>query len=136
MPAYVDTGLNVVHVDDVAAGHIAALRRGRIGERYILGGENMSLADLLGRIARSVGRSPPSIRIPRQLIYPIAIGAEALARITGKEPFVTLDGLRLAKYRMYFSSAKAERELGYKSRPADEAIRDAIDWFLRAGILS
>jgi dihydroflavonol-4-reductase len=136
MPAYVDTGLNVVHVDDVAAGHIAALRHGRIGERYILGGENMSLADLLRRIARSVGRSPPTIRIPRELIYPVAIGAEALARLTGKEPFVTLDGLRLAKYRMYFSSAKAERELGYTSRPADEGIRDAIDWFRQAGMLS
>ena len=136
MPAYVDTGLNVVHVDDVAAGHIAALHHGRIGERYILGGENMSLADLLRRIARSVGRSPPTIRIPRELIYPVAIGAEALARLTGKEPFVTLDGLRLAKYRMYFSSAKAERELGYKSRPADEGIRDAIDWFRQAGMLS
>jgi dihydroflavonol-4-reductase len=136
MPAYVDTGLNVVHVDDVASGHISALRKGGIGERYILGGENMSLADLLDRIARSVGRSPPNLRIPRELIYPIAIGAQALARVTGKEPFVTLDGLRLAKYRMYFSSAKAERELGYKSRPADEAIRDAIDWFRQAGMLS
>jgi dihydroflavonol-4-reductase len=136
MPAYVDTGLNVVHVDDVAAGHIAALRRGRIGDRYILGGENMSLASLLGRIARSVGRSPPKIRVPRELIYPIAIGAEALARLTGKEPFVTLDGLRLAKYRMYFSSAKAERELGYRPRPTDEAIRDAIDWFRQAGMVS
>jgi len=136
MPAYVDTGLNVVHVDDVAVGHVAALRRGQIGERYILGGENMSLADMLGRIARSVGRSPPSIRIPCELIYPIAIGAEALARLTGKEPFVTLDGLRLAKYRMYFSSAKAERELGYKARPANEGIRDAIDWFREAGMLS
>jgi len=136
MPAYVDTGLNVVHVDDVAAGHLAALRQGRIGERYILGGENMSLADLLGRIARSVGRSPPTIRIPRELIYPIAIGAEALARLTGKEPFVTLDGLRLAKYRMYFSSTKAERELGCRPRPSDEGIRDAIDWFRQAGMLS
>ncbi|MCJ7597532.1 MAG: NAD-dependent dehydratase, partial [Methyloceanibacter sp.] len=89
-----------------------------------------------GRIARSVGRSPPTIRIPQQLIYPIAIGAEAFARITGKEPFVTLDGLRLAKYRMYFSSAKAERALGYHPRPADEGIRDAIDWFCQAGMLS
>jgi dihydroflavonol-4-reductase len=136
MPVYVDTGLNVVHVDDVAAGHIAALRKGRIGERYILGGENMSLADLLWRIAKSVGRSPPKIRVPRELIYPIAIGAEALARLTGKEPFVTLDGLRLAKYRMYFSSAKAKRELGYCPKPADEAIRDAIDWFRQAGMVS
>jgi dihydroflavonol-4-reductase len=136
MPAYVDTGLNVVHVDDVATGHIAALRKGRIGERYILGGENMSLVDLLGRIARSVGRSPPTIRIPLELIYPVAIVTEALARITGKEPFVTLDGLRLAKYRMYLSSAKAKRELGYRTRPVDEGILDAIAWFRQAGMLS
>jgi dihydroflavonol-4-reductase len=136
MPAYVDTGLNVVHVDDVATGHVAALKKGRIGERYILGGENLSLAELLGRIAREVGRTPPSIRIPRELIYPVAIGAEALARLTGKEPFVTLDGLRLAKYKMYFTSAKAERELGYRSRPVDDAIRDAIAWFRQAGMLS
>jgi dihydroflavonol-4-reductase len=136
IPAYVDTGLNVVHVDDVAAGHVAALQLGRIGERYILGGENMSLVDLLGRIARSVGRSPPTIRIPLELIYPVAIVTEALARITGKEPFVTLDGLRLAKYRMYFSSAKAKRELGYRTRPVDEGILDAIAWFRQAGMLS
>jgi dihydroflavonol-4-reductase len=136
IPAYVDTGLNVVHVDDVAAGHVAALQLGRIGERYILGGENMSLVDLLGRIARSVGQSPPTIRIPLELIYPVAIVTEALARITGKEPFVTLDGLRLAKYRMYFSSAKAKRELGYRTRPVDEGILDAIAWFRQAGMLS
>jgi dihydroflavonol-4-reductase len=136
MPAFVDTGLNLVHVDDVAAGHLAALRHGRIGERYILGGVNMTLAELLGRIARLTGRPAPRLRLPRALIYPLAFGAEAIARVTKREPFVTLDGLRMAKHRMYFTSAKAERDLGYKARPAEEGLRDAIDWFRKAGFLS
>jgi len=135
MPAYVDTGLNLVHVDDVAAGHIAALRRGRIGERYILGGENMTLGQMLAEIARLAGRRPPTVKLPRRLIYPIAYAAEAMARITKREPFVTVDGLRMAKYKMFFSSAKAERELSYRSRPAAEALRDAYRWFRDAGYL-
>ena len=108
MPAFVDTGLNLVHVDDVAAGHVAALERGRIGERYILGGENLSLADLLARIAVLTGRRPPRVRLPRALIYPLAFAAESVARVTRREPFVTLDGLRMAKYKMFFTSAKAQ----------------------------
>jgi dihydroflavonol-4-reductase len=129
MPAFVNTGLNLVHVDDVAAGHVAALKHGRIGERYILGGENMMLADMLARIARLVGRRPPRVCLPRQLIFPLAYAAEAAARITDREPFITLDGLRMAKNRMFFTSAKADRELGYRARPADAAISDAIQWF-------
>jgi dihydroflavonol-4-reductase len=136
MPAFVDTGLNLVHVDDVAKGHLAALRQGRIGERYILGGENMSLGEMLGRIARLMGRKPPRFRLPRWPIYPIALAAELVARVTGREPLVTVDGLRMAKYRMYFTSAKAERELGYRARPAEDALRDAIAWFRQAGMLS
>jgi dihydroflavonol-4-reductase len=136
MPAFVDTGLNLVHVDDVAAGHLAALKQGCIGERYILGGENMTLAELLGRIAQLTGRAPPCLRLPRPLIFPVAFAAEAMARVTKREPFVTLDGLRMAKYRMYFTSAKAERDLGYRARPAEEGLRDAIDWFRQEGLLS
>jgi dihydroflavonol-4-reductase len=136
MPAFVDTGLNLVHVDDVADGHVAALTRGEIGERYILGGENMTLATLLGCIAHLTGRAPPRLRLPRALIYPIAFAAEAMARVTKREPFVTLDGLRMAKHRMYFTSAKAERVLGYRARPAEDGLRDAIDWFRQAGMLS
>lgn len=136
IPAFVDTGLNIVHVDDVAAGHLLALRKGRIGERYILGGENMTLAELLGRIARLTGRTPPRLSLPRWPLYPIAYAAEALARMTGREPFVTVDGLRMSEYLMYFTSAKAERELGYRPRAAEEAIRDAIGWFRSAGYLS
>jgi dihydroflavonol-4-reductase len=135
MPVYVDTGLNLVHVDDVAAGHVAALQKGRIGERYILGGQDVVLGDMLREIARRVGRPPPRLRLPRQLIFPIAYGAEAIAHFTGREPFVTTTGLRLAKDRMFFTSAKAERELGYTARPYGEAIAEAIAWFRRHGYL-
>lgn len=136
MPAYVDTGLNLVHVDDVADGHLAALRRGRIGERYILGGDDMTLGTMLGEIARLAGRRAPTTRLPRQLVYPIAYGAEAAARLTGREPFATVDGIRMAKYRMFFSSSKAAREFGYRSRPATEALADAYGWFREAGYLT
>lgn len=136
MPAYVDTGLNIVHVDDVAAGHLAALRRGSIGERYILGGADMTLGDMLGEISRLAGRRAPTTRLPRQLVYPIAYGAEAAARFTGREPFATVDGVRMAKYKMYFSSAKAKRALSYRCRPAAEALADAYHWFHGAGYLT
>jgi dihydroflavonol-4-reductase len=135
MPAYVDTGLNLAHVDDVAAGHLAALRRGQVGERYILGGDDMTLGEMLAEISRLAGRRAPTTRLPRQLVYPIAYGAEAAARITGREPFATVDGIRMAKYKMYFSSAKARRELSYNSRPASEALADAYHWFRDAGYL-
>ncbi|HEV2189728.1 MAG TPA: NAD-dependent dehydratase, partial [Stellaceae bacterium] len=136
MPGYVDTGLNVVHVDDVAAGQLLAAEWGAIGERYILGGENMSLADILGEVARVVGRRPPSLKIPYAVVLPIAAGAEMMARITGREPFTTLDGVRMSRKKMYFSSAKATRELGYAPRPAREAIADAIAWFEANGYLT
>ncbi len=135
MPAYVDTGLNLVHVDDVATGHVAALRKGRIGERYILGGQDVLLGDMLREIARQIGRSPPKVRLPRQLIFPIAYGAEAIARFTGREPFVTTTGLKLAKDHMFFTSAKAERELGYQARPYGDAVAEAIAWFRQHGYL-
>jgi dihydroflavonol-4-reductase len=133
MPAYVDTGLNLVHVDDVAAGHLAALEKGRAGECYILGGQDVLLGDMLAEIARQTGRGPPKLRLPRRLIFPIAYGAEAIAHFTGREPFLTTTGLRLAKDRMFFTSAKAEREFGYRPRPYSEAIADAIAWFRRQG---
>jgi dihydroflavonol-4-reductase len=133
MPAYVDTGLNLVHVDDVAAGHLAAFERGRIGERYILGGENLGLATMLGEIAGLSGRAPPRLKLPRLAVYPVALVEESLARLTGREPFATFDGLRMAKKKMFFSSAKAERELGYRFRPARDGLADALAWFRAAG---
>jgi dihydroflavonol-4-reductase len=136
IPAFVDTGLNVVHVDDVAAGHLLAFERGQIGERYILGGENMALAEILTVIARLCGRPAPRLRLAHGLVLPLAHAAEAWARLTGGgEPFVTVDGLRMAKKRMYFSSARAEHELGYRSRPAEAALADAVAWFREAGYL-
>jgi dihydroflavonol-4-reductase len=136
MPAFVDTGLNFVHVDDVAAGHVAALERGKIGERYILGGDNVTLLTLLTDIAEIVGGRPPRVRLPRTAVYPIAMGAELLARITGRVPFTTRDGLRMSQRHMYFVDAKARRDLGYVSRPYREGIVDAIAWFAQAGYLS
>ncbi len=135
IPAFVDTGLNLVHVDDVAAGHLLALERGRIGERYILGGENLPLQQMLADIAARTGRKAPTISLPRWPLYPLALGAELVAKITKREPFVTVDGLKMAKNKMYFSSAKAERELGYSARPYREGLHDALDWFRDAGYL-
>jgi dihydroflavonol-4-reductase len=129
IPAYVDTGLNVVHVDDVARGHLLALTNGRDGERYILGGADLSLREILALVAREVGRRPPSVRLPRLPLYPAAVVAEAIARVTQREPRLTLDGLRMAAKHMYFSSHKAEVELGYHARPAEVAIHDAVAWF-------
>ena len=135
MPAYVDTGLNLVHVDDVARGHLLAFDHGVVGERYILGGDDRSLRDILVHIAGLVQRTPPRVRLPHNLILPIAYGAEAVARVTGREPFVTVGGIKLAKKRMYFSSAKATRLLGYEARPWDEALNDAVAWYRRNGFL-
>ena len=135
MPAFVDTGLNMVHVDDVAEGHVLAFQRGRIGERYVLGGQNATLAEILATVAGAVGRRPPRIRIPRQALMPFAHVTEAVARVTGREPMLTRDGLRMSKNKMFFSSAKAEAELGYRARPYREGITDAIEWFRRAGYL-
>ncbi|KVL12270.1 hopanoid-associated sugar epimerase [Burkholderia sp. MSMB1826] len=135
IPAFVDTGLNLVHVDDVAHGHFLALEHGRIGERYILGGENLPLQQMLADIAQMTGRKAPTIALPRWPLYPLAVGAEAVAKFTKKEPFVTVDGLRMSKNKMYFTSAKAERELGYHARPYREGLRDALDWFGAAGYL-
>lgn len=135
MPAFVDTGLNFVHVEDVAASHLSALHRGVIGERYILGGENLTLRQVLTDIAWIVGRRPPLMKLPRAAIYPIAYGAEFAARFTGREPFATVDGLRMARYHMHFDDAKARRELGHVSRPYRDALVEAIDWFASAGYM-
>jgi dihydroflavonol-4-reductase len=133
MPAYVDTGLNLVHVDDVAEGHLLALDNGKIGERYILGGQDASLAEMLAIIAELSNRRPPRFALPRGPLYPLAYAAEGVAALTGKEPFLTVDALKMSEHHMFFSSAKAERELGYAARPYREAIADALDWFKANG---
>jgi dihydroflavonol-4-reductase len=135
MPAFVDTGLNLVHVDDVAAAHLLAGEKGVVGERYILGGENLSLARILAEVASLSGRKPPTIQVPIAPLFPIALAAELVARVTGKEPFVTRDGLRMARKTMFFSSEKAKRELGYAPRPVRQGLSDAVEWFRAAGYL-
>ena len=134
-PAYVDTGLNIVHVDDVAEGQLLALARGRRGESYILGGENLSLREILTRIAQIVGRSPPRIRLPAAALLPLAFVAEGMARVTGGSTRLTVEGVRLARKRMFFSSAKAQRELHYQARPAQHAFVDAVAWLREQGVL-
>jgi len=136
MPGFLDTGLNLVHVDDVATGHIAALRRGVVGQRYILGGENVLLSDMLAEISRLVGRRPPRWRVPYAVAVATAFTAQATARLTGREPFTTLDGVRMAQHRMYFTAAKAERELDFRPRPFRAALEDAVRWFDAAGYLN
>jgi dihydroflavonol-4-reductase len=135
MPAFVDTGLNLVGVEDVAAGHLLALHHGRIGERYILGGDNVTLQQMLAKIAELTGRRAPRVKLPLWPLFPLARAAEAIAQVTGKEPFVTVDGLKMSKNRMFFTSAKAQRELGYQPAPHLGALQAALDWFSRNGYL-
>jgi dihydroflavonol-4-reductase len=135
MPGFVDTGLNLVHVDDVASGHLAALRHGKVGELYILGGENVYLREMLAAIATIVGRRPPRLRFPIAPLFPLALCAELCAPLMGKEPFLTRDGLRMARHHMFFNDAKARRDLGYSPRPYQQGIADAIAWFKQAGYL-
>lgn len=136
MPAFVDTGLNLAHVEDVAAGHVLALQKGGIGEHYILGGENVTLAALLGEVAACRHTRPPRVKLAYPLAYGAAIGAELVASLTGKEPLATRDGVRMSRHTMFFDDAKARRELGYVSRPYQQSVADAVNWFLAEGYLS
>jgi dihydroflavonol-4-reductase len=136
MPAYVDTGLNVVHVDDVADGHWLALQHGRRGESYILGGQDLFLRELLAMIARQRHRRRPLLRLPIAPLMPLAWAMERLSGFTGKTPLMTPDMLRMARKKMFFCSTKATAELGYRPRPAAEAVADALDWFAVQGMLT
>jgi dihydroflavonol-4-reductase len=136
MPAFLDTGLNLVHVDDVADGHLLALDKGLIGQSYVLGGADVSLKDMLADIASITGRRAPRFQMPRAPLYPLAHLAEAVASMTGNEPFLTKDALKMAQHHMFFSSAKAQRELGYRARPYKEGLVDAIAWFRQADYIS
>jgi dihydroflavonol-4-reductase len=135
VPAYLDTGLNIVHVDDVAEGHVLALEKGRIGERYVLGGENMLLKDMLALVAGVVHRRPPSICLPEAVVWPAAFVMEKLAGVTGIAPMMTRDHLKMARKKMFYSSAKAIEELGYRPRPVRQAVEDAVAWFRANGML-
>ncbi|HMD02025.1 MAG TPA: hopanoid-associated sugar epimerase [Candidatus Baltobacteraceae bacterium] len=136
MPVLVDTGLNFVDVADVARGHLLAFERGRSGERYILGGEDLTLRELLSRIGALAGRRPPSISLPLWLPLGVAwLDENILARL-GFVPTVPIDGVRMSKEAMYYDSSKAKTELGYSPGPLGDAIRAAIDWFAANGYLT
>jgi dihydroflavonol-4-reductase len=133
MPAFLDTGLNVVDVKDVAAGHLAACERGRVGERYILGAENLTLESIFGTLAKWVGRPAPRIRIPYAVAYAAGVVSTAWAGVTGKEPLAPLDGVKMARKKMWVRQDKAVRELGYAPGPAAAALERAVDWFRANG---
>lgn len=135
MPAYVDTGLNIVHVDDVAEGHRLAFEHGDIGERYILGSENLTLEEIIDEIAGYAEVRGTRFRLPHNAVLPMAYAAEAWARISGREPAFTVDGVRMSRNKMFFTSSKARGALGYAPRPAREALRNAVDWFRQHGYL-
>ena len=129
MPAFIDAGLNVVDARDVAEGHLLALERGRAGERYILGSENLTLAEILERLAKMTGRRPPKVRLPYAVAYCAGICSTAWADLTGAPPRVPLDAVRMARKRMWVSDAKARRELGWNPAPAATALERAVEWF-------
>lgn len=129
MPAYVNTGLNIAHVDDIAFGHLLALQYGKVGERYILGGDNMTLFQILQAIDEINGLPQKRIKIPTDLMLPVAWCMERIATLTHTEPRATQDSIRMAKKQMYFSSEKAMQQLGYQYRPAYDALKDAVSWF-------
>jgi dihydroflavonol-4-reductase len=135
MPAYVETGLNVVHVDDVAEGHALALEYGRTGEAYILGSENLMLGEFFALIAEQAHRAAPRVKLPVAPLVPVAWVMERIAGVTGRTPIMTPEILKMARKKMFFSSAKASRELGYKPRPAAEAVAGALEYFTARGLI-
>ena len=134
IPAYLDTGLNIVHVDDVAKGHLQAFKNGKLGERYILGGENLTFKEILKMISDLCGHNPPKIQLPKKPLYPIGYIFEIFARLFKiKNPMLTVDMIRMAEKKMFFSSEKAKKDLNYKYKSAKSALKDAIKWFINNG---
>jgi dihydroflavonol-4-reductase len=133
MPAFLDTGLNVVYVGDIATGHLLAGERGRVGERYILGGENLTLQQIFGKLAEVTGKAAPRLRIPYAVAYAAGVVSTGWAAVTGKEPRAPLDAVRMARKKMWVRHDKAAEELGYSARPAGEALQRAAEWFQANG---
>lgn len=133
MPAYVDTGLNVVAVEDVAAAHLLAAEKGRVGERYILGGRNMTLKEILDALARIAGRPAPRVKMPHALALAAGYADLWLARLTRREPHIPIDGVKMARHRMFVGTDKAQRELGYQPTSAEAALERAVRWYEENG---
>jgi dihydroflavonol-4-reductase len=133
-PAYVDTGLNLVDATECARGHIRALEKGRTGERYILGGENLTLKQILDRLGAITGLPSPRVKLP--YVFALAAGVvdeTVTGRILGREPRATMDAVRMGRKKMFITSAKAERELGWRLVPVDDALRRSVEWFRANG---
>ena len=129
IPAFIDTGLNIVDARDAAKGHLLACERGRPGERYILGSENMTLAETLELLARMAGRKAPALRLPYAVAYCAGVCSTAWAQVTGRRPRIPIDAVRMARKKMWVTHEKARRELGFTPGPAEEALRRAVEWF-------
>jgi dihydroflavonol-4-reductase len=133
IPAYVDTGLNIVDVHDVAEGHLLAWAKGRAGERYILGARNMSLIEILRTLAPLAQRPAPRLRIPLAVALAAGYADNAVAALLGRPPRIPLEGVKMARYKMYVSIEKARRELGYSPGPVEPALARAVEWFRANG---
>ena len=129
MPAYIETGMNIVDVDDVAAGHLLAMQKGRIGERYILGNKNLMLREVFEILSRLTGVKAPTIKLPRLAILPLAYLNQWIANLTGRPPRIPLEGVKMAKYKMHYDCSKAIRELGIPQTPPEVALEKAVRWF-------
>ncbi|HTV59148.1 MAG TPA: hopanoid-associated sugar epimerase [Verrucomicrobiae bacterium] len=135
MPAYVDTGLNVVAVEDVAAGHLLAAERGRIGERYILGARNMTLKQILDALAAITGKAAPRVRLPHAVAMAAGYADHVFSRLAGREPQIPVEGVKMSRHRMFVSSDKAARELGYAPGPVEKALERAVQWYSAHGYI-
>ncbi|MCS6897062.1 MAG: NAD-dependent epimerase/dehydratase family protein, partial [Nitrospira sp.] len=133
MPAYIETGMNIVDVDDVAQGHLLAMQKGRIGERYILGGKNLLLREVFEILSAVTGLKAPSLKLPRLAVLPLAYVNHWLANMTGRPPRIPLEGVKMAKYKMHYDCSKAIRELGIPQTPPEVAIEKAVRWFRTHG---
>jgi dihydroflavonol-4-reductase len=133
MPAYVDTGLNLVAVEDVAAGHLQAAERGRVGERYLLGARNMTLKQILEALAAITGRSAPRVRLPHAVALAAGYADEWLSRLLGRDPRIPVEGVKMSRHRMFVATGKAERELGFAPGPVEAALERAVKWYQEHG---
>ena len=133
MPAYVDTGLNIVNVEDVAAGHLLAAAKGRIGERYILGARNMTLKQILDALSKIAGRPSPWVRLPHAVALAAGYAEEWLSRLKGREPRIPVEGVKMSRHRMFVESDKAQKELGYAPGPVEEGLERAVRWYKEQG---
>lgn len=133
MPAYVDTGLNLVAVEDVAAGHLLAAERGRVGERYLLGARNMTLKQILEALAKITGRSAPRVRLPHAVALAAGYADQWFSRLVGRDPRIPVEGVKMSRHRMFVATGKAERELGYSAGPVEAALARAVSWYQEHG---